>query len=218
MTDKFLNGHGVPQSELVPPEVQIPNILYITEPDTLLKGGETIQIGEYKLRVINTPGHTPGHISLYEPQKKFLICGDVLLPTIATNAALHIQHIQNPLQKYINSLLTLRELDIGLVLPGHEHVFSSHRKRIDELVCHHRKKGEEILKVFADGWPKTAYDVSKLLSGSPADKSTTWQRLSGWDKRFAVLQSIAYLEEMAFANKLTRFSADEQVYYQTPQK
>ena len=105
MTDKFLKSHGVPEEELTPPEVQIPNILHLAEPDILLKGGERIHIGEYDFTVIDTPGHTPGHISLFERGKKFLLSGDVLLPTIATNAALHIQHTQNPLQKYISSYL-----------------------------------------------------------------------------------------------------------------
>jgi glyoxylase-like metal-dependent hydrolase (beta-lactamase superfamily II) len=31
------------------------------------------------LRVINTPGHTPGHISLYAPQFKILFCGDSMV-------------------------------------------------------------------------------------------------------------------------------------------
>jgi glyoxylase-like metal-dependent hydrolase (beta-lactamase superfamily II) len=214
MTDKFLREHGVPEPELVPPEAQIPNIMKLTEPDVLLRGDEVIRIGAYNFRVINTPGHTPGHISLYEPQNKFLISGDVLLPTIATNAALHIQNTQNPLQKHINSLLTLRQLDIELVLPGHEYVFSGHRQRIDELIDRYREKDSEVLKALADGQPKTAYDVSKILSGSLVKKSAAWQSLSGWDKRFAVLQSIACLEQMTFTEKLSRFSVGGTIYYQ----
>ncbi len=215
MTDKFLKSHGVPEAELPPPEIQIPttNNLVSTEPDILLQGGEEISAGKYTLKVINTPGHTPGHITLYEPEKKFLFSGDMLLPTIATNAALHVQHIRNPLQQYLNSLLTLKELEIDLVLPGHEYIFTHHRKRIEELFKHHREKAEEIRKILTDSQPKTAYDVSRILSWSPQTGTTTWNNLSGWDKRFAVLQTIAHLEVLAGENVLTGFSKDGKLYY-----
>lgn len=44
--------------------------------DRLLKGGETIPIGNLSLQVIHTPGHTPGGICLYTPGH--LIAGDTL--------------------------------------------------------------------------------------------------------------------------------------------
>jgi glyoxylase-like metal-dependent hydrolase (beta-lactamase superfamily II) len=215
MTDKFLHTHGVPHAELPPPEIQLPISpdLVSTQPDVLLQGGEEMKAGKYVLQVINTPGHTPGHIALYEPEKKFIFSGDMLLPTIATNAAIHVQHIPNPLQKYLDSLLVLRELDIETVLPGHEYVCSNHRQRIDELIRHQQDKAEEVRKAFTGGQPKTAYEVSRVLSWSPQSRTTNWTSLTGWDKRFAVLQTIAHLEEMVAAKKLTGFSQDGKIYY-----
>jgi glyoxylase-like metal-dependent hydrolase (beta-lactamase superfamily II) len=218
MTDMFLLTHGVPPSELTPPEFQIPAIPDLTDPDIFLKGGEEIPVGEYRLKVINTPGHTPGHISFYEPRSKFIVSGDVLLPTIATNAAFHVQHIQNPLRKYLNSILTLRELDIGFVLPGHEYIFSNHRQRIDELVQHHHKKDEGIWKVYSNSQPHTAYEVSQELFWSLKARNIAFPQLSGWDKRFAVLQTIAHLEELAFDGLLTRFSSEGIFFYQPPSR
>lgn len=46
------------------------------EVDVELTGGETIRTQEHKLKVIHTPGHTPGHISLL--LDNLLISGDVL--------------------------------------------------------------------------------------------------------------------------------------------
>jgi glyoxylase-like metal-dependent hydrolase (beta-lactamase superfamily II) len=214
ITDKFILSHGVPPAELPPPEFEMPSLTSVVSPDILLKGGDEISIGEYTLRVIDTPGHTPGHISLYEPRRKFLISGDVLLPTIATNAATHVLQLQNSLQIYLNSLSRLKELDIELVLPGHEYPFRNHRKRIEELFEHYRQKREAVLKVFegSDG-ARTAYDVSHLLSWTPRAKSYSWDKLNGWDRRLAMLQTIAHLEELAGAKKLTRFSRDGRLYY-----
>lgn len=46
------------------------------EPDRLLQNGDTIDVGRLKLKVLHTPGHTPGGISLFTPGHVFV--GDAL--------------------------------------------------------------------------------------------------------------------------------------------
>ncbi len=48
------------------------------EADLLLKENNTIEIGSYKLKVIETPGHTPGSICLYDANQGLLFSGDTL--------------------------------------------------------------------------------------------------------------------------------------------
>jgi len=43
-----------------------------------LDGTPEIRFGRTTLRVIPTPGHTPGHVAFYEPQAKALFTGDTL--------------------------------------------------------------------------------------------------------------------------------------------
>ncbi len=47
-------------------------------PDILLKGGEEIKIGAFVFEVIETPGHTPGSICLFNREKSILFSGDTL--------------------------------------------------------------------------------------------------------------------------------------------
>ena len=47
-------------------------------PDRLLSEGDIVEFGNQKVQVLFTPGHTPGHISLYDAAEKRLFCGDVL--------------------------------------------------------------------------------------------------------------------------------------------
>jgi glyoxylase-like metal-dependent hydrolase (beta-lactamase superfamily II) len=47
--------------------------------DRLLKDGDTIG---HTLQVIHTPGHTPGHISLYDREHQIVIGGDILFNSI----------------------------------------------------------------------------------------------------------------------------------------
>ncbi len=46
------------------------------EPDRVVKDGEIIEVGDLKLTVIHTPGHTPGGMCLYS--KPHLFSGDTL--------------------------------------------------------------------------------------------------------------------------------------------
>jgi len=47
-------------------------------PEIFIEDNQLISFGNSTLKVILTPGHTPGHISLFSADDKFVICGDVL--------------------------------------------------------------------------------------------------------------------------------------------
>ena len=47
-------------------------------PKTYLKEGDVIEFGNSKLETIHTPGHSPGSITFYNIEQKFMIAGDVL--------------------------------------------------------------------------------------------------------------------------------------------
>ncbi|MCS7285561.1 MAG: MBL fold metallo-hydrolase [Anaerolineae bacterium] len=47
-------------------------------PDLYLQEGDVVKIGKAYLRVLHTPGHSPGSISLYSPEENILFSGDVL--------------------------------------------------------------------------------------------------------------------------------------------
>jgi hydroxyacylglutathione hydrolase len=47
-------------------------------PDQWLEEGDTIKVGNETLTVLHTPGHTPGHVVLYNEELKVAFVGDVL--------------------------------------------------------------------------------------------------------------------------------------------
>lgn len=48
------------------------------KPDQFLNEGDIIMIGNLKLEVIHSPGHSPGGVCLYFPEEHLLISGDTL--------------------------------------------------------------------------------------------------------------------------------------------
>lgn len=48
------------------------------EPANFLKAGEVVEFGNTRLEMLFTPGHSPGSLSFYCKEDKFIIAGDVL--------------------------------------------------------------------------------------------------------------------------------------------
>jgi len=46
--------------------------------DLALNDGETLQLGETQWQVVHSPGHTPGHLCLWQPDERLLVVGDAL--------------------------------------------------------------------------------------------------------------------------------------------
>jgi len=99
-------------------------------PDILLNDGDTVSFGNIELKVLHTPGHTPGSICFYTD--KYLISGDTLFPGGPGKTG-----SPQALKQIIESITTKI-----LVLPDDTRVFSGHG---DPTVL---KKEKEEIAVF----------------------------------------------------------------------
>jgi glyoxylase-like metal-dependent hydrolase (beta-lactamase superfamily II) len=85
--------------------------------DILLEGGEVLEpMGG--LRVIHTPGHSPGSISLYSPANKLLIVGDAL---VKRRKSLGLPHKMVSIDRTqaIDSAREMAQLDFDILCFGH---------------------------------------------------------------------------------------------------
>jgi len=214
---RWLHINGVPPDELTDLQkasLGLAKFVDPTYPDVTLRGGETISTGIFNLQVLRTPGHSSGHVSLYEPAKKLFFSGDFILPTITPNISLHPQSSANPLGDYINALDTVKQLDVDLVLPGHENPFTGLESRIDEIIQHHQQRNSEILEVMK-AEPQTAYQIAKGITWLASIGGVSWQSLSPLNKRLAVLETLAHIESMRADNGIVRkFPRNSMIYYQ----
>jgi len=87
---------------------------------TLLRGNENIELDEGDLRVLYTPGHTPGSICLYDPQRRILFSGDTCFSTSKDKPfPLACDPERGNLEELSESIRMLLYLNIEAVLPGH---------------------------------------------------------------------------------------------------
>ncbi len=85
-----------------------------TKPDILLKGGESLSLGDYSVKVIHTPGHSPGSICLYDSMRLF--SGDTVFSQGNFGSVTMIGADTNALMK---SIELLSELKVEILYPGH---------------------------------------------------------------------------------------------------
>ena len=94
---------------------------YALEPcevDVELADADTIAVGELTLQVLDTPGHSDGHVSLVLEHggRRALFAGDVIF----FGGKILLQNIYDcRLDAEIRSLRRLRELSVDALLPGH---------------------------------------------------------------------------------------------------
>ena len=200
----LLDQHGVPPLDLAALQsASMPALQFITFtlPDDALYGGEIISTGVYELEIIWTPGHSPGHICLYEPENRLLFSGDHVLPNITSNISYHIQSGDNPLGDYIHSLRKLENLEVAKVLPGHEEPFNDLQGRIKQLIEHHEERKREVCQTIETG-SRTAYEISTLITWNLP--GLTWDEFPPLQKRVAVTETISHLECLRWEGKVKR--------------
>lgn len=174
---------------------------------TFVGEGDRIVIGDYRFTCVETPGHTPGHLCLYEPQKKILISGDHILGKITPNITIW-QGVPDSLGQYLESLDKIYDMEITLVLPGHRQLIHNCRQRIDELKRHHRNRLDEILAILRGG-EMDAYQVAARMTWDLSYDS--WEQFPSAQKWFATGEAASHLEHLAELKKIQRIKRGE--YY-----
>ncbi len=88
-----------------------------TEKLHFLAAGDTIQFGDDELKVLFTPGHSPGSVSFYCAAQHFVIGGDVLFRGSIGRTDLPSASYEQLVQSIRTQLYTLP--DETIVYPGH---------------------------------------------------------------------------------------------------
>lgn len=88
--------------------------IYQGEPSHILNNNQIIDLGNRFIQVIHTPGHSPGHICLYEKEREYLFSGDVVYSGVLDA----FYPTTNPTQ-FMQSIKEISKISIRKILPGH---------------------------------------------------------------------------------------------------
>lgn len=113
-------------------------------PERLLKDGDSFDLGGRIVRVLHTPGHSPGHICLYEEERQNLFTGDLIY-----SGKLDMFYPSTDPEAFRASVRRIAVLPVKRVLPGHH--------SLNIPVCLIARVGEALDRLRSEG---------KLIQGS----------------------------------------------------
>jgi len=193
----YLLVNGVPDEDaevLSNSQRALSEVVKTAEPSVQLDGAETVVMGLHRLRVEWTPGHSPGHICLYEPDGGLLFAGDHILPELSPNIGLHPQSTPDPLHDYLDGLKRMAAYRPKLVLPAHGRPFSGVEQRVETLLDHHKRRLDRVMEIAGDE-EKSGWEVALELWGP---------RENLYEKRLALQEALAHLQALAVERRVSK--------------
>lgn len=168
-------------------------------PDRWLADGmlET-EVGR-SLEVVETPGHTQGHVVFHDLDAGLLFAGDHVLPTITPSIGFEAVLSPNPLGQFLASLALVRSRPDARLLPAHGAPTESVHARVDELVAHHGRRLEETVVAVEKG-ASTGAEAAALLTWTR--RETAFADLDEFNAMLAIGETGAHLQLLVAQGRL----------------
>ncbi|WP_028785097.1 MBL fold metallo-hydrolase [Thalassobacillus devorans] len=125
--------------------------------------GDMIDVGGEYLEVLETPGHSFDHISLYDPGSRLLYGGDVLIENGPPAKIID-------LQQYLFTLDALRQKDIAVVFPSHGPIMDHHLDAIEQAFTTIIDIDQKIITCLKDG-SKSCYELAMQFNNGKVDEN-----------------------------------------------
>lgn len=157
----------------------------LVTPDRDLVDGVTVETAVGTWTAVETPGHAPSHVSLFQADRRLLLAGDHILGRVA----LYYDYgwTDDPVQQYLDSLDRVEQLDARLCLPGHGKSFTDIRGHIEahrDAALGRLDRVEDVVK--SEG-PATAIEMIPKIYGRPLSEEN-----AGW----LISETLCYLRHL----------------------
>lgn len=142
-----LKAEGVPEEELSAFSELTRSLACYNVPqhnETFVEDGDVITCGRWDFTVISTPGHTVGHLALFQPDSGILFGGDLVLFAI-TSSVDFSPHGTDGLGCYLDSLEKVQRLPVRMLCHSHGDLQDGWRERAAWLARHRRDRLENML-------------------------------------------------------------------------
>jgi glyoxylase-like metal-dependent hydrolase (beta-lactamase superfamily II) len=166
------------------------------EPDHLLGEGVRLPSGLGDFEVIETPGHCPSHVILYQRERRLAITGDLVCAAFVP--WYDYGYSEDPIAEYLSALDRLEGLDLEIALPGHGRPLDN----VAQAIAEHRegvaRRLAETLAAVETG-SSGAYELTRRVFGDPdPDGAGVWQ----------MAETICYLRHLRSAGAIVREQDD----------
>ena len=125
-----------------------------------VEDSQMIETHNHTFQVIYTPGHSPDHLCLYEPEHGWLFSGDLYVG--GRDRALRIDY---HIWQIISSLKRVATLPLTRVFPGCARVRENPLEELTAKISYLEETGEKVIKLHDQGMSKRA--IAKTVFGGP---------------------------------------------------
>lgn len=167
---KFLHMIGVPPSVTILLGLLSFMFRFMSEGckiDIMLGEGDEIELGQYRAKIIETPGHSKGSICLFVERGGMLFCGDTIIEHITPNAFIILEENEDlPVRlsqdEFYHSLDKIRKLSPSIIYSAHGKTVTD----VDKMVAGYEKaftqRQEKVLSIVRAG-EKSVYKIARRL-------------------------------------------------------
>lgn len=154
-----------------------------------LSGNEMLDLGPCQMKVIHTPGHTPGHIALWEERYGVLISADIDLSGFGP----WYGHLCSNITDFLASIEICRQLNPGTLISGHKGLI---KEDIDARLLAYRDiilaKEQQVLDALKDPKKFDQIIAMQIFYG----QRTKLDNLYLWFEKLAIYQHLIRLESL----------------------
>lgn len=173
----------------------------------VVKDGDILSFDGGELVIMHLPGHSPGHLCLYDPRQRYFFSGDFILPHITPNPLmepdpLHPDRRLPTLKQYLHGLDRVEELDVSLVFPGHGGVCSDCKSIIATAREHHGRQINLVLRKL-QGKDLNTYQLCREI----------YPTLKGWELFLGLSEIQAHLDFMVEMKQVGNYKRGGVVFY-----
>ncbi|TQR12948.1 MBL fold metallo-hydrolase [Psychrobacillus soli] len=152
--------------------------------DRKLSDNDEIHTGSRTLQVLHTPGHTLGHISLYDPEEELLICGDLFHNNDIGWLNIFREGVSS-IQRSLESLERLSMLRIGRAYSGHGPQIENPKASIDTARKRFEKWIEQPEKISWHACKRIFSFTLIMKNGLAKEEIDHYLLQCGWFQDFA---------------------------------
>ena len=178
-------------------QMALPNINSAFTP---LWDGDIVYAGDYRLKTIFVPGHTPGNCMFWLEELGIMFSGDHVLFDITPNIT-RWEDMDDALGNYLSGLKKVKDYPVRMTLPGHRKT-GNYRERIEQLLRHHERRLAETKSIIENGPGQTAFEIASQMKWRI--RSDSWETFPLVQKWFAVGECLSHLDYLRKRGEITR--------------
>lgn len=165
--------------------------------DRLVADHERIDLGDLRLQVVWTPGHTMGHSCFLNERDQYLFTGDHLLPDGLTQLGNVDSTESQPLHDVLESLDRVAALGAMTGLPGHHYPMADTVARSGAVRRGFEARLDLAQAVVSRGPGSTGHEVAEHMV-----RPGGWAAMGGMGRRFTVIETMGLLHELTRRGRL----------------